>query len=357
MNDQIGEEKDSFLERAKYTEKYSSIESERKNCRQESDHEEDHTSSLKNKTTHCPFEDYNPEIQNSGTEQSQVKTVEWLQGNIETRYIENQGFQHVFMFDSSNKTSSTLKLRNSDQLLDINDEDVTLMSHNEVSELVEKIPSNGNTTLIYWRRSSKSVTDVKFSLFEAKETFMVHLHHHSTKPDSTTILKRTVVWNKYGMLKFMQPLGKQSNRIVFKELVSKIPNKKPCDFFNSHFLEERILEENGTSPCYIYRRRYSTISQNGEKQYLHVTDAGDLILVHKSGKLSNFEFKLIWPAQFSAFFVLNEIPTDRCMKLEGDEGKFVCVNYKSDIDRIGDDFRFDLQRCNHKRTHNWCVII
>lgn len=44
-----------------------------------------------------------------------------------------------------------------------------------------------------------------------------------------------------------------------------------------HFLEERILEEKGTSP---YRRRYSTTSQNGEKKYLHVTDAGDLILVH-----------------------------------------------------------------------------
>ncbi|XP_076095548.1 uncharacterized protein LOC143066529 isoform X2 [Mytilus galloprovincialis] len=351
MNDQIGEEKDSFLER----EKYSSIESERKNCRQESDHEEYHTSSLKNKTTHCPFEEYNPEIQNSGTEQSQVKTVEWLQGNIETRYIENQGFQHVFMFDSSNKTSSTLKLRNSDQLLDINDEDVTLMSHNEVLELVEKIPSNGNTTLIYWRRSSKSVTDVKFSLYEVKETFVVHLHHHSTKPDSTTILKRTVVWNKYGMLKFMQPLGKQSNRIVFKELVSKIPNKKPCDFCNSHFLEERILEEKGMSAdC---RRRYSATSQNGEKKYLHVTDAGGLILVHEISKSSEFE---LIPAQLNAFLVMKERSTNRCMKLEGDEGTFVCINVKH-IRNIGDEFRFQLSRCrkqcNSKLSTKNCVII
>ncbi|XP_063428136.1 uncharacterized protein LOC134711464 isoform X2 [Mytilus trossulus] len=233
MNDQIEEEKDSFLERGKYTGISSSTENERKLCIQESDHEEEHASSLKNNTIHCQFEEINPEISGSEIEQPEVKTVRWLQGNIETRYIKNQGFQHVVKCDSLNKAASTLKLRNSDQLLDINDEDVTLMSHNEVSELVDKIPSNGNTTLIYWRRSSKSVTDVKFSLYEVKETFVVHLHHHSMSPDSTKIFKRTVVWNKHGMLKFMQPLGKQSNRIVFKELVSKIPNKKPCDFFNS----------------------------------------------------------------------------------------------------------------------------
>ncbi|XP_052105770.1 uncharacterized protein LOC127738527 [Mytilus californianus] len=353
MGDQIDEEKDSFLERGKYTGTSSSTESERKNCMHDTDHKEEHTSSLKSKTTQSPFKEINPEISGSGIEKSEVKTVQWLQGNIETRYIANQGFQHKFITDSSNKASSTLKLRNSDQLLDINDEDVTLMSHTEVLGLLEKIPLNENATLIYMRPSSNSVTDVKFSLYKFEGTFVVRLHNHSSnsvEPDSTKIWKRMVVLNKQLTHKFMQAFGKQSDRIVFKQLESEVPNKGPCKFLNSRFLEERKLVEQ------FYRRRYSTISQNGENKYLHVTDDGDLTLVPKSGKLTNFEFKLI-PARFNAFYVLNEISTDRFMKLEGNEGKFADVNYKPDVDRIGDDFRFELQNCNCKRSHKSCVII
>lgn len=356
MDDQIDAGKDSSLERGKYTGTSSSTESERKNCMQDTDHEEEHTSSLKNKTTQSPFKEINPEISDSGIEQSEVKTVHWLHGNIETRYIANQGFQHIFINDSSNEASSTLKLRNSDQLLDINDEDVTLMSHNEVLGLLEKIPLNENATLVYWRPPSNSVVDVKFCLHSSKGTFVVRLHNHSSNfvgPDSTRIWKRTVVLNKQLTQTFMQPFGKESNRIVFKQLESEVPSRRPCKFLNSRFLEERIFEENGK---FAYRRRYSTISQNGENKYLHVTDDGDLTLVHKSGKLSNFEYKLI-PARCYAFYVLNEISTDRFLKLEGNEGKFVGVNYKPDVDRIEDDFRFELQNCNGKRSHKPCVII
>lgn len=58
------------------------------------------------------------------------------------------------------------------------------------------------------------------------------------------------------------------------------------------------------------------------------------------------EFELI-PAQLYAFLVMKESSTNRCMKMEGDEGKFVGVDY-THIDNIGDEFRFESSRCKEQ---------
>ncbi|VDI61547.1 Hypothetical predicted protein [Mytilus galloprovincialis] len=280
-----------------------------------------------------------------GMEQSEVKTVQWLHGKIETRYIVNQGFQHTFVPDSTRTTPSTLKLRNGDQFLYIYNEDVTLMPHNEVMELLEKIPLNENIPMIYWRPSSNTVTDVLFYLCLSEETRAVRLVSDSSYlagTDWTRNLERTVVLNKSGTDKFMQYLMKPSNTIVFARLESGQPHKKACEFLKCRFLENKRIESTKTFAFII--RRYSTISKNGEKKYLHVTDDGDLNLINEFSKSS--DFKLI-PASHRAFIVLNEISTNRCLKVGGDKGQFVGVNYEP-VDKIGDDFRFQLSKCGKR---------
>ncbi|XP_063426517.1 uncharacterized protein LOC134710206 isoform X2 [Mytilus trossulus] len=275
MNNGIEEKEVISVERGKHMGTSRTTESEKHNCMQDTDHDEKHSSSSKNKTAESSFEEFNADISNVGTEKSELKTVQWLHGNIKTQYIVNEGFQHVFIMDS---TSSTLKLRNCDQLLYIYDEDLTLMPHNEVLELLEKIPLNENVTMIYWRPSSNHVTDVIFSLYLSESCFM----------EKTTI-----------------SIG-----------------------FN----------------CIIMIRRYSTKSKNDEMKYLHVTDDGDLNLLDEFSQSS--DFKLI-PARYGAFIVLNEISPNRCLKVEEDKGQFVGVNYET-VDKIGDDFRFQLSKCENK---------
>ncbi|VDI65314.1 Hypothetical predicted protein, partial [Mytilus galloprovincialis] len=167
---------------------------------------------------------------------------------------------------------------------------------------------------------------------------------------------RVVVFNKQLTNLFMQHLEIQRNRIVFKELSSTEPWKKPCDFAECRFLEERRIESKGMIAFYI--RRYSTIFKNKEKKYLHVPDDGTLGLVDEISKSSEFE---LIPAQLNAFLVMKEWSTNRCMKLEGDEGTFVGINVP--IHNIGDEFRFQLSRCrnqiecNSKLSTKNCVII
>lgn len=358
MNNKIEENEDFSDGSGKHTTgTSSSTESEKYNCMQDTDHDEKHTSSSKNKTTQGPFEEFNSEISDLGMENSEVKTVQWLHGNIETQYIANQGFQHIFIMNST-ATASALKLRNCDQLLGINDEDVTLKPNNEVLEILEKIPLNEKATLIYWRPSSNFVTDVLFSLCLSEGTIEVRFINDSSYlagTDWTKNRERTVVLNKPGTDKFMQHLEKPSNKIVFQRLESGKPHTKACEFLKCRFLENRRIESTKTFAFFI--RRYSAISKNGEKKYLHVTDDGDLILLIEFSKSS--DFKLI-PARHNAFIVLNEISTNRCLKVEGNECQFVDVDYKP-VEKIGDDFRFQLYKCgkscNFKRSCKHCVIM
>ncbi|XP_076099000.1 uncharacterized protein LOC143068657 isoform X2 [Mytilus galloprovincialis] len=299
----------------------------------------------------------NTEMADSGVKQTEINTVQWLHGNIETRYIENHGFQHVFKFDST--TTSTLQISNGDQLLAINDEDVTVLPNKDVVELLEHIPLKTNTTMTYWRPSTNSVTVVEFCIYLTGEIIRARFIDASTipvTPDWTTKNQfRIVVFNKQLTNLFMQHLEIQRNRIVFKELSSGEPWKKACDFAECRFLEERRIESNGMIAFYI--RRYSTIFKNKEMKYLHVPDDGTLELVDEISKSSEFE---LIPAQLNAFLVMKEWSTNRCMKLEGDEGTFVGVNYKP-IRNIGDEFRFQLSRCreqcNLKLSTKKCVII
>ncbi|XP_063426516.1 uncharacterized protein LOC134710206 isoform X1 [Mytilus trossulus] len=336
MNNGIEEKEVISVERGKHMGTSRTTESEKHNCMQDTDHDEKHSSSSKNKTAESSFEEFNADISNVGTEKSELKTVQWLHGNIKTQYIVNEGFQHVFIMDS---TSSTLKLRNCDQLLYIYDEDLTLMPHNEVLELLEKIPLNENVTMIYWRPSSNHVTDVIFSLYLSEKTIEARF---LVIPDWTRIKERTVVLNKSGTDIFMQHLAKPSNNIVFERLESWQPHKKPCDFPTCCFMEKTTISIGFN--CIIMIRRYSTKSKNDEMKYLHVTDDGDLNLLDEFSQSS--DFKLI-PARYGAFIVLNEISPNRCLKVEEDKGQFVGVNYET-VDKIGDDFRFQLSKCENK---------
>ncbi|XP_052106600.1 uncharacterized protein LOC127739067 isoform X1 [Mytilus californianus] len=341
MNNGIEEKEVISVESGKHTGTPSSTESENYNCIQDNDQDEKHTSSSKNKTRESSFEEFNADISDLAMEKLEVKTVQWLHGNIKTQNIVNEGFQHVFIMES---TSSTLKLRNCDQLLCINDVDVTLKPNKEVLEFLEKIPLDEKTTLIYWRPSSNSVTEVKFYLFRNGGTIEIRLIKDTSflvVTDWNMILERTVVLNKSGTDKFMQHLKKPSNNIVFEGLVSGQPHTKACEFPKCRFLEKRRIESTKTSA--FFTRRFSTISEN-EKKYLHVTDDGDLNLLNEFSKSS--DFKLI-PACHYAFFVVNEIPTNRCLKVEKNESQFVCVNYEP-VDKIGDDFRFQLFECGNK---------
>ncbi|XP_076098997.1 uncharacterized protein LOC143068656 isoform X2 [Mytilus galloprovincialis] len=279
-------------------------------------------------------------IADLGIEQTEINTVQWLHGNIETRYIENHGFQHIFMFDST--TTPTLQISNGDQLLAINDEDVTILHNKDVMELLEEIPVKRNTTMTYWRPSTNSVTVVKFCLYLSGEIIRARFIDASTnplRPDWIDNEYRVVVFNKQLTNLFMQHLESQSNSIIFKKLSSDNPGQKACDFIDCRFLEDRRIESIGTYAFYI--RRYSTIFKNGEKKYLHVPDDGTLDLVDEITKSSEFELIL---AQLYAFLVMKESSTNRCMKMEGDEGKFVGVDY-THIDNIGDEFRFESSRC------------
>ncbi|XP_076099001.1 uncharacterized protein LOC143068658 [Mytilus galloprovincialis] len=260
------------------------------------------------------------------------------------------------MFDST--TTSTLQISNGDQLLAINDEDVTILHNKDVVELLEEIPVKKNTTMTYWRPSTNSVTVVKFCLYCSGEIIRARFIDASTYPVTPDWIKdqfRVVVFNKQLTNLFMQHLEIQRNRIVFKELSSTEPWKKPCDFAECRFLEERRIESKGMIAFYI--RRYSTIFKNKEKKYLHVPDDGTLGLVDEISKSSEFE---LIPAQLNAFLVMKERSTNRCMKLEGDEGTFVGINVKH-IRNIGDEFRFQLSRCrkqcNSKLSTKNCVII
>lgn len=350
MDSKIEEKEDFSVENDKQT--------GTSNSREDKDQDEEHASSLKNKTTESPFEECNTEIADSGVEQTEVNTVQWLHGNIETRYIENHGFQHIFMFDSTKTASSTLKIRSGDQLLAINDDDVTVLPNKDVVELLEKIPLKTNTTMTYWRPSTNCVTVVKFCLYLSGEITRARFIDASTKPvgpDWSRNLFRVVVFNKTGTNMFMQHLEIQSNSIVFKELSSCEPGKKACDFVECRFLEDRRIESQGMLAFYI--RRYSTIFKNGEKKYLHVPDDGTLDLVDEFSKSSDFE---LIPARYYAFLVMKEVSTDRCMKLEEHKGTFVAVNYKH-IDKIGDEFRFQIHKCKNQSSSKCssknCVII
>ncbi|XP_071162973.1 uncharacterized protein [Mytilus edulis] len=341
MDIKIEENEDFSVENDNQTSISNSRDSAKHNCMQEQDQDEEHASSFKNKTTESPLEEYNTEMADSGVEQIEINTVQWLHGNIKTRYNENHGFQHIFMFDS--KTTQTLLIRNGDQLLSINDDDVTVLTYKDVVELLEKILLKTNTTMTYWRPSTNSVTVLKFCLFLSGEIIRARFIDASTTPvgpDWTKNQFRVVVFNK---------------TVVFKELSSGEPGKTACDFVESRFLEDRRIESNGMYAFYI--RRYSTIFKNKEKKYLHVPDDGTLDLVDEISKSSKFE---LIPDLLYAFLVMKEMSTNRCMKLEGDEGTFVGVNYKP-IRNIGDEFRFQLSRCreqcNLKLSTKKCVII
>ncbi|CAG2209900.1 unnamed protein product [Mytilus edulis] len=356
MDIKIEENEDFSVENDNKTSISNSRDSAKNNCMQEQDQDEEHASSFKNKTTESPLEECNTEMADSGVEQIEINAVQWLHGNIKTRYNDNHGFQHIFMFDS--KTTQTLLIRNGDQLLSINDDDVTVLPNKDVVELLEKILLKTNTTMTYWRPSTNSVTVLKFCLFLSGEIIRARFIDASTTPvgpDWTKNQFRVVVFNKTGTNLFMQHLESQRNSIVFKELSSGEPGKKACDFVESRFLEDRRIESNGMYAFYI--RRYSTIFKNKEKKYLHVPDDGTLDLVDEISKSSKFE---LIPDLLYAFLVMKERSTNRCMKLEGDEGTFVGVNYKP-IRNIGDEFRFQLSRCreqcNLKLSTKKCVII
>ncbi|XP_076098992.1 uncharacterized protein LOC143068654 isoform X3 [Mytilus galloprovincialis] len=95
-----------------------------------------------------------------------------LMGDIESSYITPDGyFRHTIVFESKQEVWNSvcygmLKLRNGDQLLSINNEDTTLLSHEDALRVFENLPGNKdeNITMTYRRPSTRNVVDFSFEL-------------------------------------------------------------------------------------------------------------------------------------------------------------------------------------------------
>ncbi|XP_071162975.1 uncharacterized protein [Mytilus edulis] len=266
-----------------------------------------------------------------------------LMGDIESSYITPDGyFRHKIVLESTQEVWNSvcygmLKLRNGDQLLSINNEDTTLLSHEDALRVFENLPGNKdeNITMTYRRPSTRNVVDFCFELNCSLGSSAVEarINNVSSVPESDWIKKSAVTIQNRGTNRYMQALEK--NCVIFKELISSIPGQKPKDFHICHFTEERWIESNS----HAMLRRYM---DEEHKDYLHVTCDGNIIL---SSTCSVFKLKV---ERMHAFVIMEEIVTGKVLCLEDFNdccAKFIHpTNYAADhnyIDHMEEKFRFE----------------
>ncbi|CAC5385683.1 TTLL11 [Mytilus coruscus] len=265
-----------------------------------------------------------------------------LMGDIESSYNTSDGyFRHKIVLDPTQEVSNSvcygmLKLRNGDQLLSINNEDTTLISHEDALSVFENLPSNNdeNITMTYRRPTTRNVVDISFKLnCSLGSAVDARINNESSVPESDWIKKSAVTIQNRGTNRYMQALEK--NCVMFKELVSSIPGQRPKDFHICHFTEERWIESNSGA---LLRR----FIDEEHKDYLHVTYDGNIIL---SSTCSVFKLKV---ESMRAFVIIEEIITGKVLCINDFNdccAKFIHpTNYADDqncIDHMEEKFRFE----------------
>ncbi|CAG2209892.1 unnamed protein product [Mytilus edulis] len=266
-----------------------------------------------------------------------------LMGTLQSRYISDKGyFQHIFVFSETQSVASSicfgqLNVRNEDQLLSINDVDLTLMTHGEVTVYLNSQPidTNESITMNYLRPSTENITEINFTLFQPLgSSVAVKLNYETSTPSRHWKAHRTVTLKKRGTHKFMQRL--KNDHVGFEELISSRLGESVGNFHQCHFIEERQLNSENTG----FIRWYL---DEKHKQHLYVTKDGNITL--QANKSTAF---VINCSSHGAFFILEEVDTSRLLSLRELNAQF--IRFKGDhvdkhsIDHIPEIFRFDLEK-------------
>ncbi|CAC5391895.1 unnamed protein product [Mytilus coruscus] len=226
----------------------------------------------------------------------------------------------------------TLQSRNEDQLLSINDEDVTLMTHSEVTVLLNSQPIdiNENITMNYLRPSTENIKETNFTLYQP--FVAAKLNHETSTPSRHWKAQRKVTLKKRGTNKFLQRL--KNDHVGFEELISSKLGINVGGFHQCHFIEERELNSGNTG----FIRWYL---DEERKQYLYVTKDGNITLQ------ANTAFK-INSSSHGAFVILEEMDTSKLLSLHDITAQFIKFKSnhvdKDSIDHIPEKFRFDLDK-------------
>ncbi|CAC5391892.1 unnamed protein product [Mytilus coruscus] len=264
-----------------------------------------------------------------------------LMETLQSRYIKKGGyFQHIFVFSEIQSVSSSicfgvLNIRNEDQLLSINDEDVTLMTHSEVTVLLNSQPIdiNENITMNYLRPSTENIKETNFTLYQPfGSSVAAKLNHETSTPSRHWKAQRKVTLKKRGTNKFLQRL--KNDHVGFEELISSKLGINVGGFHQCHFIEERELNSGNTG----FIRWYL---DEERKQYLYVTKDGNITLQ------ANTAFK-INSSSHGAFVILEEMDTSKLLSLHDITAQFIKFKSnhvdKDSIDHIPEKFRFDLDK-------------
>ncbi|XP_052105764.1 uncharacterized protein LOC127738523 [Mytilus californianus] len=266
-----------------------------------------------------------------------------LMETLQSRYITKGGyFQHIFVFSEIQSVSSSicfgvLNIRNEDQLLSINDEDVTLMTHNEVTVLLNSQPINinQNITMNYLRPSTENITENFFTLHQPLgSSVAAKLNHETSTPSRHWKAQRKVTLMKRGTNKFLQRL--KNDHVGFEELISSKLGINVGGFHQCHFIEERELNSDNTGfiRWYLDEQR---------KQYLYVTKDGNITL--QANTSTAFKIK---SSSHGAFVILEEVDTSKLLSLHDITAQFIKFKSnpvdKDSIDHIPEKFRFDLDK-------------
>ncbi|XP_063428140.1 uncharacterized protein LOC134711468 [Mytilus trossulus] len=266
-----------------------------------------------------------------------------LIGTLQSRYIANEGYsQHIFVFSEIQTVSSSicfgqLNIRNEDQLLSINDVDLTLMTHGEVTVYLNSQPidTNESITMNYLRPSTENINEINFTLFQPLgSSVAAKLNSETSSPSRHWKAQRTVTLKKRGTHKFMQRLT--NDHVGFEELISSRPGESVGNFHQCHFIEERQLNSNNNG----FIRRYL---DEEHKQHLYVTKDGNITL-----QVNTSTAFVIRCSSHGAFIILEEVDTSKLLSLCEFNAQF--IKFKGDhvdkhsIDDVPEKFRFDLDK-------------
>ncbi|XP_052105765.1 uncharacterized protein LOC127738524 [Mytilus californianus] len=259
--------------------------------------------------------------------------------NIETRYISKEGyFQHTVVSEHQKERmlsifSGRLKFGNKNQLLTLFDEDVTLMTHEDVlarlrNNMDEKNHCNTGTV-----KEEICETD-GYTLGSA---ISGEVHYETSGSANKCERQRMITLEDRQTSKFMQI---QNGQIAFTELISSRLCMKVGDFHKSHFKEESHLNQDGT----YWLKRY--IGEE-HKQYLNITQDGYITLRKDRGTF--FQIK---SSSKGAFFIVEEMAEKKLLCFNGHSIRFVeypnSQNNMNYIDYIPEKFRFQVKKvlCN-----------
>lgn len=274
-----------------------------------------------------------------------------LNGNLKTTYIDEKGFfYHTIVYEAHQMVPdsvcySGLSLRETDQLLDVADNDVTLMSHDEVLKLIKQLPVDEEISMLISRedpddKMSVFIIDIMFKFMISKVddqekliavVSSTHTHDVDWHPKD-----RTVVMNKISTQLYLQLKKDTNDVLIFDKLISDEP-KPICHFVECHFIEERSIVR---TPQIHFHRQYKS-QKNSNSMFVKPDGYLMLIPAAETNSVPSptvFELKRDY---HQSFMVLVVADTSRAMKIESSEGWFVGTNIKP-IGNVDQDFRFDI---------------